>query len=183
MLNHNKRYILAMVFLAAAIMLLGFWAYALFGVIAKGSAQILSDKKEVAMMELQNKIVGDFKAKHEQYRADLQKINQLFVDSENPIDFITFLESVSADTGASAQINVVAPVKSENQKAGRQIGFEITIDGRYQNILRFAEGLENGPYLVKITNATVRGLQKDDTGKEVPQGFLEANFSVEALPK
>lgn len=179
----NKTYIIAVGCLAILIALLAFLTYGIYSAIVSGAKQIASDKKEVVAMELQNNIIGDFKARHQEYQPNLQRVAELFVDGENPISFITFLEDISANANTQVQISIMTGVKSENQNTRPPIVFQINVEGDYENIVKFTEKLENGPYLVKVANATVKKVERSASDKSEAQSALQASFLIEALPK
>ena len=183
MKSQNNLYVSLIVSMVVAIALLGFLVYVILGGILGGSAEILSEKKEVMTMQLQDKAVDQFKKSYEAYKPDLQKVGNVFIDSADPINFIKFLEGVATEAKVSSDVGIVSSSKSEAPQSQKIIAFQIDLVGDFSNIVSFFERLEAGPYLVTITNVTMNKIDKDPASKKVFQGGLEAHFLVEAVPR
>ncbi len=177
----NRAYIILLSGISVAIIVLCVLLYLVLGAIQQGSLDVAAEKQEVVSMQLQDKQVSDFKAKYQGYKENLDKAGQLFVDAENPVDFIQFLEGVAVNTNVNADITVGGAKTLD--AAQKPITFQIDITGSFRGILQFSQQLEMSPYLVNVTNVTIRKIEKSVLSKNVPQGDLEAFISLEALPK
>lgn len=173
-----------LVLAALAILTLVFLEYLLFSALQRTSTQITLAKTQSLAMQLEDKVVSDFKLRYHGYEENLQKMDWLFVDSSNPVEFITFLESVSADANVQSDINIAPHADAKGEAIKSSIIFQVYVHGGFSQILKFSEKLEAGPYLVKITSVTIKNWeQRGLADKKTATGDLEAYLLIEALPK
>src|SRR3989344_6683896 len=64
----------------------------LLGEIKKNSNDIVVRKASLILLESQASEIGKFKNNYELYKPNFNKIDQLYVDPKNPVDFFKFLE-------------------------------------------------------------------------------------------
>ncbi len=156
--------------------------YPAFKGIKNAYAQILETKTATASLALQQAAMDDFKNKQEAYAPDLQKLEAAFVDPQNPVEFIKFLETLAADSGISADITIALPLKSEEARPNR-VAFQVLAKGKFLDLLEFGEKLEHGQYLAGINQITLRQAGEDTAGKKIADGTVEATFLIEAIAK
>lgn len=177
----NKMYTITGVFLLLCFMLLAFFIYPVFLDIEKISKDILSKKIEAASLDVQNRELEAFKKNYKEYGASLEKVHQSFVDTQNPVGFIEFLEKIAADSNVDPDINLNTPPKKEGQAGTSPTVFQIFIKGDFLDILAFSEQLERGPYLIKVKNVSIKKVEKSTAGKGDGRKSVEANFLIEAV--
>lgn len=171
----NKISALSVVFLLITMVLVVFLAYPTFLDIQRNSEEILLSKGAVVTLDEQNKAINDFKANYKSYESRLGKINQSFINADNPIDFIKFLEKTALDSGnLSLDINVVSSPKQTvyNLPAA---AFQINTNGDFTNIMQFIEKIEHGPYLIKTQTLAMKKmvlLDEENSSINVDAQFL-----------
>lgn len=178
--NHNKVYLISMISLALATLLCAGLLYFILDAIASASATIAAERKEVALMQSQDTILDSFIKNQSKYEPAMQAIGRSLVDPADPVDFIRFLERSSADTGVTADISIAALAA---RTASKGIGFEIYAYGNFSNIVRFAQHLEYGPYLVKINSMDIKKNIKDPATIKPRPGDTQAYLLIQALTK
>jgi hypothetical protein len=151
------------------IVLVVFVVFPLFKKIRTTSEEIISEKNSIATLRIQEDEIENFRKNYPSYRPNLEKMEQLFIDTEDPIDFIKFLEETASDCGVTSEISLL-PSSEENKNS---VTFQFFSNGDFSKILKFSEKLENGPYLVKINNLTINNSSEK----------VNANFSIEAFSK
>lgn len=111
--------------------------------------------KKESMFSLEKKI-GNF----EEIENDLEKIklgeeyyNNSFIENENPIQFITFLEEISSDLETNLS-SLDAPKKNESSLFN-PFYFQLSVSGYYDDFARFLEKLESSNWLVEVYNINV----------------------------
>jgi|SRR3989344_298940 len=180
-MNHkNKIYIIILIFLLIIFILVFFLILPSLRDIRNFSKEILLNKSKVMLIDEKIKELDSFKINYENYKYNLEKINKLFINSENPIDFVKFLESISLQSGIVSDINLI-PSQKKREDNFSIIVFQITVNGNILNVLKFIEKLEKGPYLLEIQKVTVKNSLKNTSQKESIHNFVEANFLVEAI--
>lgn len=180
--NKNIVYIVTLIIIIAALGALGVFNYMLFGILKRTSAEITTAKKEVAAMQAQEQVVDDFMARYGQYEENIQKVSRLFIDSQDPVNFITFLEDISTDAGVVSSV-AIAPAVAPAAGSVSNIKFQISVFGEFSDILEFSEKLEAGPYLANIVNFALKNVDSGELGQTPGFGGMEAYLVVEAMPK
>ncbi len=174
MISQNKITISLIIFFFSVILLIIFVIYPLFGEIKENSKELILQKKNMTTLQLKIENLENFKSLYEKYRPSLEKIDNLFVDPEVPIEFIAFLEKTAEETQIEIKISPVS-LKKSTDDLWSFIAFQITSNSSFPNFLKFLEKLETSPYLVRIQNLSIHRL----TEKEIPSEIdTRAIFSI-----
>lgn len=127
----------------------------IFGQIKIESRNLAVQKKELLELEVKIKNIHDFKANFKQYQPNLEKINQLFVNISEPIEFIEFLENEANDSRLS--IEVAPPIlRSGDKDSWPALDFSLNLKGSSLNFLRFLERLDSSQHLLETVNLIIR---------------------------
>jgi len=161
----QKIYIIILAFFLTAVLLILFFIYPALKEIQKSSKELISEKNNSFIIAKELDEVENFRKKYEKYIPDLEKIDNLFVDSKNPVEFIKFLENTASDTGVRLEIS--SPSFSDNAKFPLMI-FRLSSYGDFSGNLSFINKLETGPYLIKIQNLDI-GRYQDSQSSKVEQ--------------
>ena len=97
MKRNNKFYITVSFLLIIVLFLIIFVIYPLVVGIINNSNDLISAKNNILTQETQIKEINKFKENYKIYQPNLEKIDQMFIDPSNPVDFIKFLENYPAD--------------------------------------------------------------------------------------
>jgi len=138
--------------------------------IKQESENLITQKR--LLVELENKAenLKRFQSIHETYQANLDKIDELFINAEEPIDFIKFLEQEAANSHVSIEIIPVS-VQEDKTDLWPSTSFRLMADGYFPYFLRFLEKIESSPYLTNVSNLDIKRLAKDTNG-DVSASFL-----------
>lgn len=124
---------------------IGFFIYTTFTDIARQSDEILANKNKLQSLGEETARLEKFKKSYTGYKPDLEKIDTLFINVQNPIGFIKFLENTAARSGVTVKINFFP-----KKKTGAQFDiFQVTAKGEFPGIMTFIQKLEKGPYLIR----------------------------------
>lgn len=181
MKNKNTIYSTLAIFLIVSFLLVAFLIYPTFKDITAASGEISSSKDTITFLYTQSAELGNFKKKYKDYDTHLKKIDELFIDSKDPVDFIKFLEKTAFDTNINLDINLTSNPKNGAASNAASSLFQIYAKGDFLNILRFSEKLETGPYLVKINNIAISELAQDNGKEKKSSNITGANFLIEVL--
>lgn len=173
MINNNKIYTISLVFTIAILFLVMFFVLPLLREIEKNSKDLISAKNNVAVLAEQTNETENFKKNYETYAPNLEKIDQLFVDPNNPVDFIKFLEDTASTSQITSQISLQpSPQDSQQSLKGASqnfIIFRFASKGGFSEVLNFLKKIEAGPYLVEIENLTIQNSEVPVSGYSVPE--------------
>ena len=100
-------------FLVLSILLIALVIYPLFSESEKNSQNFLSQKQKLLALEKKVENLEKFRIIFPEISADLEKIDNLFINPKVPIDFISFLEKTSQDSKLSLKISPSPPLKIE----------------------------------------------------------------------
>lgn len=155
--------------------MIGFVIYPVLRDIKNSSDEILSNRIKSISINSQNNQLSDFKKKYDTYKYNLEKINKLFVDSKDPINFIKFLEKSANDAGVDmdTKLDVLLPTEELNNLP--IVVSSISVTGEFLNVLSFFEKLDTSPYLIKIKKVTIK--------KSSQKLMVDSNLIIEAAAK
>ena len=117
-----------------------------------------------------------FQKNYEAYKTNLEKIDGMFVDPKNPVEFIEFLEKVASENKIKSDISLMQALVKENKSGPSFLAFQITCEGNFSDVIRFSEKLENGIYLIDIQNLMVKKA-------EASAGKVKATFLLNAVAR
>ena len=177
MKNNKKNYTILLIFALASLFLILFFIWTLLKEIENNSKDLTLAKANIVSLVAQTNEIQNFKKNYKIYEPDLEKIDQLFIDSDNLVDFIKFLEDTSSVSKITSQISLPpsSQISQQSQKIASQdfIIFQLASKGGFSEVLNFVEKIETGPYLIEIENLTIQNLQESAT--ESPN--MIANYS------
>lgn len=158
------------VFLIVNLSLIFFSIFPLWKGIKKSSENLLSLKEKLIFLEEDLKNLPELKKKEEKIKKTEEKMESFFVNKETPIEFIRFLENLSNDYQLSLELSPL-PSKKASNDPWFSLNFQISLIGPFQNVARFIDKLEAGPFLVKVDGINIA--IKDLSSKELEKSNLE----------
>jgi hypothetical protein len=186
-MRYKKKIIISIVFfLSLSILFFVFLIYPLFLEIKKISQDFLSQKRELMAFERKVENSKKFQKLFPKISAHLEKIDNLFVNPEVPVDFILFLEELSQKTNLSLKISENLPLRIEKDPWPSLL-FQLQLVGSFPNLSRFLEKLESAFYLIELQNLTISRLNETELKtKEFEQfslGDVKATLSIKVYTK
>lgn len=179
MKNIKKLYSPLIIFSLISLSLIVFLIYPTFSDIKKSSKEVVLSKEMISNIFVQDRQLESFKKSFSQYETNLTKADRMFVDPENPVEFIKFLEKTAFGLGISININLDVDSKEKDSEFLLS-SFRISAKGVLPNILEFSQKLENGPYLLKINQLS---LDNNLSEAERENKMVWANFLINVLNK
>lgn len=165
-----KIYLTIFIFIVLVASMALFLVYPALIDIQKTSASLISAKQDVVLAQGEVQSLQNFQHQYPNIQPNLEKIDSLFLDLNSPVDFITYLEKISNDSGISSQISL-PPSSSIGQQ--KYIIVQIASLGGLNNIIDFCRRMENGSYLIEIKDMTIQ--QQDQK--------YNANLSIKVFIK
>lgn len=151
----------------------------LFGKIKNGSDSLFLEKNKIAVLQKQIGDVESFKIKYNEYLPSLQKIDQAFVDPDNPLNFIEFLEKSAEDSNIELEIS---PLSFTVEGGLKILSLQLSSVGSFSGNLNFLEKLEKGPYLLYIEKLTLSEFRESKSSK-TSSNKIQASVSTKILSK
>lgn len=182
-INKIKIFLLAIVVSGAVFLF--FLVLPIFKEIKESSQEALSQKAALAALETKTKNLEEFRNQPAEMKANLEKVDALFVNQGVPVDFISFLEKVSRESGLSIKIIPLASQTERNPWPA--LNFQVSTYGSFPNLLKFLEKLESGIYLIEIQSLNVARLGeaeiKSSTYEKLSLGDTRTLLSLKVFSK
>ncbi|MCX6723774.1 MAG: hypothetical protein NT155_01205 [Candidatus Staskawiczbacteria bacterium] len=178
--NISKTSKILLAFATVVLILIAFVIWPTLKSIEKNSKDLISAKNSVATLAAQNKETQNFKKDYESYKPNLTKIDQLFVDQADPVNFIEFLEDAANNHQVSLQISLPSGPQDSTQQYAI---FQIACKGSFSNILDFMKDIETGAYLIDVESASIRNSANFSTDKKTGEPVVSypANYSLREI--
>jgi len=180
----NKRsYIIILVFLLLSLLVIAFFLWPYFNEIRMQSKELVSERDRTSSLNMQIRELPSFKKEYDSYLPNMQKIGKMFIDPQDPIAFIEFMENAALD---SEIVLKVSPQFSSEDES-RSIAFQLAGNGIYNKVLNFIKKLEYGPYLINIEDLNISiqkegGAPKTNIVKDLSEE-VQANLLIRVLSK
>lgn len=179
MKTNNKIYLIALISVLIILLLFIFLIFPSFNKIITNSNNLSSKKTSISVFRSQAAEVESFKKNYNEYEPNLKKIDQLFINIKNPVDFIEFLEKIALESGIESEISLSPYTLNEGESV---IVFQFFSTGDFLKILQFTKALESGPYLIEIKNLTIKNSSKQNaSGKNSVPGIVDATFLIKVF--
>ncbi|MCX6759198.1 MAG: type 4a pilus biogenesis protein PilO [Candidatus Nealsonbacteria bacterium] len=175
----KKIYLTLIIFSLLIILIIVFVIFPLFRGIKNNSKELIVQKEKFVALEEKITNLEKFKVLYAELQHFLKEIDNLFVDSGVPVEFISFLEKTSEKSQLKIEILPTSDKKMEKD-FWPFLTFQITSTGSFTNFLKFLEKLENGLYLVEVQNVSISKLTGDN---DIVSDNVRANFSVKVFVK
>jgi hypothetical protein len=150
--------------------------------ITKVSAEILFQRQDLASLAEQAKKSEDFQKFFKKEEANFLKLDAIFVDPKETLDFINFLEKTSRDCDLTLKISSSLLTKRK-EDLWPSISFQMTATSPFPNFLKFLEKLESSPYLVEIRDLNISRLAEAETKLEGKEKFSAGDITANLLLK
>lgn len=175
---NKKIYLSLIIFIFVGFCFIFFIFSFLFKGIKKDSEGIIFQKEKINFLEAKIKNIEEFKNFYNEIYPNFKKIDNLFVDSEMPIDFIDFLEKTSKDCGISIETTLISPRKDDQD--WDYLSFQITSKSHFSRFMIFLKKIENSPYLINVQSLSTRESLDQTT---VPEESIEENIVINLVIK
>lgn len=137
-----------------ALLLVCFLIRPLFLDIKHVSENLVSQKGQLIDLENKSENIKKFQTAYESRQSNLEKIDELFIDREEPIGFIEFLEKEAQAARLSIEITPVTS-KASADDFWPSTNFSLTLNGSFPRFLQFLDKIESSPYLIDLSNLSL----------------------------
>lgn len=154
----RKTHITLAVFSGITFLIIVFLIYPLFQEIKKESEELLLVTREQSLFAQRKEDIKRIRGILQEHKGDFEKMESLFINAEEPLSFINFLEEQALSSGVSFKISSLGLEKKETPWPSFYLKIETT--GPFTNFLRFLERIESAPYLIKIVDLNISRLKE-----------------------
>lgn len=150
--------------------------------IKKSYSSFISQKRELILLKMKAENLIKLQQQYLIFRDDLDKINEVFIDPETPIEFLKFLEEIAKNCQVPIEVSI-GTVKEIKTDIWPSLSFQIFLKGSFPEVLKFIEKIENNPYLTKIEKLNIKRLSRDEVSAKDFVGFLPGDVRANLLIK
>jgi len=190
MMSVKKIHPLLIIFGVLNLLLIIFVIWPLFKQINEVSQNFSSERNKVVYLKAEKENIKKIEQIYKSYESDLNKTEALLFEPESPISFINFLEKTATDSQVKMEISsMIKQEQPSNAKPGQKssikqqqnedlwssLSLQIVISGSFNNTAKFLEKIENGPYLIQITDLNIISLTKGEASEKEAAGIPRAD--------
>ncbi len=184
----QKIYLSIFVIAIVFFLLLLFCIVPAFRSIIETSEQLAFRRQELASIESLSRNFDDFEKNFSSYEQGLEEMENLLkqdslIDPEIPISFINFFKEQASDFNLALNISPMGFYQKEGE-FWDYMNFRIQGTGRFIDIMRFLEKLENGRWLIEETSININRQEEfsPQPGQEiiVDGDYVEINLLIKA---
>ncbi len=107
------------------------------------------------------------------------EIEQIFVNQNDSLSFVTSLETAAAENQVTENANLGSPTPLQNSYD--QIPLQLTVNGGFRGLVGFITALENLKKYININSLQISPQVSDESikiGTSTPEKFLKADISA-----
>jgi len=125
--------------------------------------KLMELRKESSFLGKNVQVSSRIEDRYEKIKSDLDRMDNIFVDSQSPVDLIEFWEKTAEGYNLSISISPFSLRKNKND-LWDSIGFQLSLAGSFSGFSKFLEKLETSYYLIDIQSLTINrvGENKDN---------------------
>ncbi len=178
MTNSNK---ILVIFSLVALILILFCIFPILGRIKASSDALILAKNNIVSLNAETTEIEKFKANYDLYKPNFEKIDQLFIDPADLVNFIKFLEDAAGKYQITSQISLQSQQSNQDY-----VIFQFSSTGQFSQIKSFAKEIEAGKYLIEVENLTIQNstdIQDKAALKDYSSRKVSAVFTIKAFTK
>jgi len=172
-LNTNKKIALNIIIFLVAVFLL------LFFLILPTINDIKAIESEITiqMVELEKKYQRGQSLKKlaehlKMIETQLDKLDQVFIDKEDQLLFITTLENIADASQVTQKINLIAEPEMEKGENYQKLPLQIFTQGDFVSQLKYLINLESLNYYINIKSLELNSAPSAGNGQNIGQGNI-----------
>ena len=154
-MESKRKTIIISAFFGIVTLFLVAFVFILLNGIDKSAQELKTIKEDLVSVEKKRENLDKIKEKYSQWGPDLDKIDNLFVNSDEPLDLIKFWEETAESSGLLIDISSISSQIIETDSLSRSLNFQVSLSGSFPNFSKFLNKIENSPYLTEIRNVSI----------------------------
>jgi len=172
--NKEKKYTaLLVVFLLSSIILVAGIIFIVYQ-IEKQVRQLEREREKAFSLKEEIKSVINFEKRLLFFSEHLQRLDRMFIDTSNPLDFVEFLEKTAQEGNLEIGLS---PFYEEGEEG---ISVRVSLRGDFNQIIKFIHKIETAPYFISIGNVV---LKEEKISEKKTDRRIEADLVLKGLKK
>ncbi len=172
----NKTILYSVLLILGLGLVAGFLIYPLWNSIKAKSAQLEEEQEKIVELEIQNQQLNSLQATLKEKRSNLETLDNLFINREAPVDFLSFLEQTAVNSDVNINISPSAGQKGNDPWPPTFFSVEGT--GNFEDCVKLITKLEYAPYLIRIQSLDLQRIEEKKEEKVVKQAKVNLLIKV-----
>lgn len=179
----------------------GYAVYFLWGKVVSTQDLYIEKTKELLSLERKQEQISELEEKLSQTKEKREEIIESILLQEDMISFILKIEDIAKKAGLAHEVKIIRKITSESieqerlaiRRARRTakealeealrdklpgVTFDVGLEGSYEGIIRFAEGVASLPYYTHIDRLNISEKRKGEAGFEENKVKASINLTV-----
>ncbi|MGM0439188.1 MAG: hypothetical protein ACQEP3_01985 [Patescibacteria group bacterium] len=163
MVKTNKKHLLFIISSVAIITSSAFIITTLFLNLKKESDQYLNEKEELERITTYSEDLK--KEDHQEIKAMLSEVNELFINPERPIEEILFLEKAAKQNNLTASIETGEKV--EDSKPWPYLEFDLKVSGSFADLASFLKEVKEKKWIYSINKLSIEAVETQEEKRDI----------------
>jgi len=173
----KKIYILSGTIVVVLLMVV-FWIVPfLIGQISQASSNFVSLQRDLIKIQKTQNDVEYQKKEYQAIKPEIKKITNVFLENGKAINFIIALEEIARQSGNQTEIQVM----DQGKESEESIVFQVSLWGKFSNLIKFMSYLENLAYLNQVEVVKIQRINQDDAEKGTTTGEISSVLQIRAF--
>ena len=178
MLNSKKKtYFTLLVILAGVILLFFAGGVLLADKIELSGQEIKNQETLLNRLKGQKKQINQIRKDYKESENGMKTMEELFLDSGKTVDFIIEAENISQKTLVELEIKTLNKGVI-NEDSPSILNYQLTAEGKFNNVARFLAYLENMKYNVRIDNLKIKTIDSGKRNSSSSTGRIKAAIDL-----
>lgn len=181
----NKKYIIFLIILS--LITASFYAVGIYFLLKTkeksndfylAKSKFFSTEKTESQLELAKNF-------YEKHQGEIKELDAIFFETDVPVKLITFIEETASSSGVNFNLDSIG---KDNLKKGDSFKvikpvliISASASASLKNILLFLNKIESGPFLIEVTDITIRKKGIDSNNNSVSS--VDAHFTLKVFNK
>lgn len=173
----NKTYGNLLVFLAMMIVTF-FASVSLIDNLETDSDKVRDQRILLNRLDEQKSQIGRIRADYQDQKREMEKIEESFLNSKKTVDFVIEIERIAQ----MALVKLETKTMEKGVKKGEALStlnYQLIVTGKFGNVMRFLEYLENIKYNIKINGLKITADSDGGEESEFSSGSVKAIVDLE----
>lgn len=182
MKNKNKIRLFLSFFIILNIVIVLFLLLPLFKNLKENSNNLINTRNEEFLFDGQINKLNEFKQNRDMYKNNFQKLEQILVDSKNPIYLIESIENMAKESNVLLDITLMSNLnKKLESDYWPSLFLQINSLGDLANTMKFLAKLENSSYLISVQNLKLSKNESTAKLKSKLDSEIKASYLVKVF--
>lgn len=164
----TKKYYIGFIFVLLSLGLIFGLIFPLFNQVRKNITQAFLQEQTIAQAEERRLEIKNLKKDYQKVQPDLEKMKGLFIDFQEPLNFVKFLEEIAATSDVNITIAFLKRTEKD-EDLWPSLSFRVSFESSFENFMMFLDQIESSLFLIEIEKLRLNRVNGRRIIEEAPQ--------------